>query len=281
MRDAIKHWLVTHKNHAEARFVYEPWLDHGGDKALVENAIASWLLAHSEDAEADYVFRSWLEAGGNRDLVWDAAVAWLAKHRLEKSAVYVTKFISRQEKLQASTVTDVLSWCRAFPTDEDALWRLTQLAENLLLDGIELDVVSTAEAVVADLLRPDSRPESVTRGQVTTLFSYLIDATPMRPDAVRDRVDLLFVKWLRHPLSFGSDPKPHLKAQRISFIRRLSRLLDSGALVLEKDREPLMRFTQWLEQWDLTRKQHVASTLAELKLKHPAPDLWDLVRLET
>jgi hypothetical protein len=57
-------------------------------------------------------------------------------------------------------------------------------------------------------------------------------------------------------------------------------LIDFGALDLENDREPLKRFMRWLDEWDLTRKQRALPILDELKLKHPAPDVWDIVRLE-
>ncbi len=280
VHDSIKEWLVSHKTDAEASHVYKAWLDAGGDKALVQDAVGGWLLAHREDEDADHVFRSWLEAGGDRNLVWDSAMAWLAKHRDEESAVYVTKFIARQPDLPTSTVKDVLAWCRAFPTHEDALWRLTQLRSNLFVAGVEYDVVSTAEAVLADLVLPRSRPERVTRGQVTAVFFCLIASSEMQWEPLRERVDSLFVRWLRHPLSFGNDPKPFRSIQRVSFIQRLSALLASGALDLENDREALKRFIRWLNEWDLEWKQRASPVLEELKSRYPAPDVWDLVRLE-
>lgn len=280
VREAIKDWLVHHKAVAGADHVYTAWLDTDGDKALVEDGIASWLLVHSEDADADYVFRSWLEAGGNRDLLWDAATAWLAKHRLEESAVFVTKFIARQRDLPAQTVRDVLAWCRSFPTNEDALWRLTQLGTNLFVVGVEEDAVSASEAVLADVLLPTSGPSRVTRSQVTTLISYLLDLAQTQSQPLRERVDSLFVRWLRHPLSFGRDPQPHPAVQRIVYLDRISALINLGALYLENDRESLRRFMQWLDEWDLRWKQRALPMLNELKLKHPAPDVWDIVQFE-
>jgi hypothetical protein len=237
-------------------------------------------LAHGEDADADFVFRSWLEAGGDRDLVWDAATAWLAKHRLEESAVYVTKFIARQRDLPADTVVDILSWCRAFPTNVDALWRLTQLKGNLLVEGVEEDAVATAEVVLADLLQPTSRPQRILRELVTKLFSFLLALAGTRSGPLRERVDSLFVRWLRHPLSFGRDPKPHPTIQRILYFHRISVLIEKRTLDVENDREALRRFMQWLDEWDLARKQRALPILNELKLKHPAPGVWDIVRFE-
>jgi hypothetical protein len=57
-------------------------------------------------------------------------------------------------------------------------------------------------------------------------------------------------------------------------------LIDFGTLDLDNDREALRRFMQWLDEWDRTWKQRAVPMLDELKLKHPAPDVWDIVRLE-
>jgi hypothetical protein len=100
----------------------------------------------------------------------------------------------------------------------------------------------------------------------------------MQSGPLRERVDSLFVRWLRHPLSFGNDPKPHSGIQRISFLKRLSALIDVGTLDPENDREPLTRFMRWLDAWDVTRKQSASPILDELKNRYPALELWDLVR---
>ena len=278
VRDAINHWLIAHKTDANADFIYKDWLAAGGDKALVRDGIRGWLAQYSEKANADHILRAWLEAGGERDLVWDAALAWLAEHRLEESAVYVTKFIARQRDLPPNTIKHVLAWCRAFPKHEDALWRLTQLRKNLFVAGLEEDIVLTSEAVLADLLPPTSRPGSVTRGQVTTVFSYLVEYSPMHRGSLRERVDTMFVKWLQHPLSFGVEPKAHWSTQRVSFLSRLSALLAAGTLDIGKDRESLKRFVQWIDRWDLERKENASPLLDELKNKYPAPDLWNIVK---
>ena len=280
VQDAITDWLVDHETDAEAQFLYNSWLDAGGDKPLVQDSIKAWLVSHQTDEEASHVYRAWMDAGGERDVIWDAALTWLAKHRVEESAGYVTRFMAKQPGLPASTVKDVLAWCRTFPTDEDALWRLRQLGNNLFAAGAEGDVVSTAEAVLADLLQQTSRPEGITRELITKLLSYLIGSQQMQQGTLRERVDCLFVSWLRHPLSFGNDPKPHPSVQRTSFLQRLSALITAGVLDLQSDREALKRFVQWVDEWDMPRKQHALPILEELKNKHPAPDVWDIVRLE-
>jgi len=236
------------------------------------------LAEHREDADADFVFRSWLEAGGERELVWDAALAWLARHRLEESAVYVTKFIARQRDLPATAIGDVLAWCRTFPGSEDAVWRLTQLGQNLFVEGLEEDVLLTAEVVFDHLLTPSSDIKIVTRGQVTALLSYLVESYGMQFGAIRERVDLLLIRWLRHPMSFGNSPRPHPAVQRVTFLKRLSALMATGALELGNDREALQRFLRWVNAWDLAWKERATPVLEELRSNYPAPELWDIVR---
>lgn len=280
VQDSIKDWLAEHKTDAKAGFVYKAWLDAGGDKALIEDGIKEWLVEHKTAGDIQFLCAAWLDAGGERSVVWDALLIWFEKHRTEETAVYLTKRIARQSDLSATTVRDVLAWCRAFSTNDDVLWRLTQLRHNLFIAGVEEDVVSTSEAVLAHLIQPISSPESVTRGQIATLVSYLIDSSETLSGPLRERVDSLFVRWLRHPLSFGRDPKPHYNIQRTAYLRRLSVLIANGVLNLEDDREPLERFMRWCDEWDDKWKDRASTILDELKSKYPSPGLWDIVRFE-
>jgi hypothetical protein len=276
--DAIKDWLGEHKTDAEASHVYKAWLDAKGDPALVQDAIKDWLGEHKTDLEAQFVYNAWLDADGERDVVWDALLIWLAKYRTDETAVYITKFVARQPNLPAATIRDVLAWCRTFPTNDDVLWRLTQLGKNLFVVGAEEDVVSTSEVVLANLLLPTTHPDSVTRGQVTTLISRLLTVIKSSPLPLQDRVDSMFVRWLRHPLSFGIDPMPYLNIQQVAFVRRLQLLIDAVVIEVTDDREALRRFMVWLDAWDVKRKQRVLPILDDLKERYPAPGLWDIVQ---
>jgi hypothetical protein len=278
VQDAIKDWLGEHKTDAEASHVYKAWLDAKGDPALVQDAIKDWLGEHKTDLEAQFVYNAWLDADGERDVVWDALLIWLAKYRTDETAVYITKFVARQPNLPAATIRDVLAWCRTFPTNDDVLWRLTQLGKNLFVVGAEEDVVSTSEVVLANLLLPTTHPDSVTRGQVTTLISRLLTVIKSSPLPLQDRVDSMFVRWLRHPLSFGIDPMPYLNIQQVAFVRRLQLLIDAVVIEVTDDREALRRFMVWLDAWDVKRKQRVLPILDDLKERYPAPGLWDIVQ---
>jgi hypothetical protein len=278
VEDAIREWLVTHRVDAEASHVYKAWLDADGDRMLVRDAIAAWLILHGDDVDADHVFKAWLESEGERELVWDAAIAWLAKHRSEQSAVYVTKFIAKWPELPENTIRDILTWCRAFPEDIDALWRLTQLGNNLLVPGIVAELVSTAEIVLSNRLAR-TRLHPVTRGQITYVLAALITSSETSPDPIRQRVNSLFVRWLRHPLGFGADLKPVAWVQRPLFLRRVLSFVSAGVLDARSDHDPLNRFAQWLNMWDKERKQEIVPIVVELKNNYPIDGLWEIVDL--
>jgi hypothetical protein len=277
---AIKEWLVEHSRETEAQFVYDAWLLADGDKGLVRDAIQNWLLIHREDVDADRLFRSWLEAHGERDLVWNAAIAWLSQHRAEESAVFVTKFIAKQPNLAENTVKDVLTWCRAFPKNEDALWRLTQLRDNLLVKGIAEDLVSTSEAVLLPLLPATTKPGRTTRAQIAALFFALVIPEEMQSTPLREKVDSLFLSWLKHPLSFGRDPHLFWTIQHPGFVERIASLINSRVLDPVGDREPLVRFLEWVDEWSSEAKQRVRLTLDKLKSEYGRSNLWEVVRFD-
>jgi peptidyl-tRNA hydrolase len=276
---AINDWLGEHRRKIEAQFVYKSWLDAGGEQAVVEAAIKDWLVEHRREAEARFVYQAWLEAGGKRELVWDAAIAWLSQHRAEESAGYVTKFIAKQPNLSANTVKDVLTWCRTFPKNEDALWRLTQLRDNLFVNGIADDLVSTAEAVLLPLFPATTKPGRTTRAQVAALLFTLITSEDIQSNSLRERVNSLFLSWLNHPLSFGRDPHLFWTIQHAGFIERIALLIKSGALDPTSDRESLVRFLEWVDEWSADAKQRARLTLDVMKSNYPS-DLWNIVRFD-
>ena len=64
VQEAIRAWLDKHRTLPEARFVYEPWLNAGGEVAFVQEDIRAWLDKHRTLPEAQFVYKSWLDAGG-------------------------------------------------------------------------------------------------------------------------------------------------------------------------------------------------------------------------
>jgi hypothetical protein len=259
--------------------VCRAWLDAGGERELVRDAIAAWLKDHATDAEADFLCRAWLEARGSFSLVKLPAIRWLSQHCHTAEAVYLTKVLAKQRDLPAQTVVDILTWCRTFAIHEDAIWRLTQLRGHLLNADIGEEVVVASEAVLEPLIFGDTPLDSVTRGQITALFSYLIEAPGLDWGELRHRVDDLLVAWLRAPASFGTSPHPHGAIQRLAYVRRIADLLDSGAVSVSSDREHLERFLRWVDTWQLRWKAVLAPVIDSLRRNYPAPGLWDIIEL--
>jgi len=204
----------------------------------------------------------------------------LSKHKTEESAVYVTKFIARQNELPVSIIRDILTWCRSFPTNEDALWRLTQLREHLAIPEVAEDVLATAELVLEHLLDQRTYIKGKTGEQIVTVYFNLITAQGMQLGSLRERADDLFVKWIQDERSFGPYATRFWVLQNASFLSRLSDLLTAGVLDPVSDSKALARFMQWLDTWEQDRKQALIPILSDLKDKYPKVELWDLVQTD-
>jgi hypothetical protein len=122
--------------------------------------------------------------------------------------------------------------------------------------------------------------DELTRGQVVTLLNYLVDAARLYSSKMRDRVDALIVTWMRHPSSFGRVPKPHPNIQRVGFARRVLLLLHAGDLDLNRDSEPIRRFLEWVDEWNIIRKQQLRSHLEMYSTRFTAPEIWGIVRFD-
>src|SRR5262249_46685857 len=156
--------------------------------------------------------------------------------------------------LPVATVRDILTWCRSFPKNEDALWRLAQLREHLSIPEVAEEVVATAEVVLEHFLDQHTYIEGKTKEQIVTVFFNLITAKGMRAGSLRDRVDNLFVKWIKDQRSFGPYPTRFRLLQTTGFLSRLSALIAAGVLDPVSDFETLKRFMQWLNTWETDRK---------------------------
>ena len=205
------------------------------------------------------------------------AINWLSRFKDTVEAVYITKFLAKQKALPIEAVVDILTWCRTFPTNEDAIWRLTQLDGHLLKAEIAEDVIVTCEAVLAPLVLEGGWLEPVTRGQITVLVSYIIGSRGLRSGEFRTRVDNLLMAWLRNPLSFGSRPLPHIGVQRTAYVQRIADLIASDCLSVTDDHEPLERFLEWVNNWEPKRKLQLLPIFEVLWREYPVADLWDVV----
>ncbi|MFL6211386.1 MAG: hypothetical protein ACJ74W_21235 [Pyrinomonadaceae bacterium] len=275
IRDAIVAWLSEHKTDAEAQFVYKSWLDAGGNKELVREAIVAWLSEHKTDAGADFVYRGWLDAGGEFSLIRSQAIEWFSQNCEKPEALFLSKHLAKQREIPVETVKDILRWCQHFPTDEDVLWRLTQLRTHLISADIAEEVCITAEIVLEPLFATEGSFSPITKEQINFLFSYLFENPNLLTGQLRSRVDALFIKWLRSPASFSDDIKPHINVQRVSYVWRVVELLDAGVLDVVTDREHLIRFTHWVNLWDAKWRARLRPAFTYLMRHHPATGLWD------
>ena len=274
----IESWLQKHGNDDEADYVYKSWLDAGGNKELVQTHIESWLGKHGNEAEADYVYKSWLEAGGDFSVVRSKALLWLDQNYDKPEAVYLTKFIAKQKDIPIDSVKSILKWCKKFHNNEDAIWRMTQLREHLLVEDIAEELILTSEVVLAPLITNESFMKWKIRNQITILFSYLIRALKINSSQLYDHVDMLLLIWLRNPNSYGINLKANnISIQSTFYVERIAEFIVSGALDISADYEPIGRFLSWVDNWDPKCKLQVKSVLASLKQDYPASNLWDIV----
>jgi len=277
VQQPLEGWLREHATAPEAGFVLKGWLDAGYGPNMVENALIVWLSKHGTDTDADFVYKAWLAAGGAFSVVRSPAITWMHQNHEKWGACYIAKFLAKQPDLSDETVTDILTWCRNFCKDSDALWRLRQLGVHLLREEVAEEVCTTSEAVLTPLISGDAplRPQVV--GLITNVFSYLINAPKLKWTNLRSRVDALLLIWLRNPFSFPISPRPHITVQQASFVERIGDFIAAGAIDVMTDREPLRRFLTWVNSWRGDRKLSVYTTLVSLRQKYPVSDLWDIV----
>ena len=277
VRDYIKAWLRVNGTALKARFVYQAWLDASGDIELVRDYLKAWLKVNATNLKADFVYKAWLDAGGEFAVIKRDAIAWLHENRETKEAVYLTKYISKEKDITVDTIRDFLVWCRYFPDNEDALWRLTQLGKHLLHREIGEDIVETTEIILPIYLSSSHALTVLVRGQINTLFSYLIDTSHFYEGDLRIRIDKLFLAWFRYPESFGGDLRPHIYIQRKNYFKRVTDFIISGTLDVFIDRKPLERFLNWVVLWQPQYKLQLKGMLQLLKNRYPAPGLWDIL----
>lgn len=97
---------------------------------------------------------------------------------------------------------------------------------------------------------------------------------------MRTRVDELFVRWLRHPASFGASMGINKFIQHTDLLIRLTELLSDAHLDVQADRSSLERFLDWVETWFPDRKSRLAPRLQSAASRFPAPGLWERVNVK-
>ena len=94
-------------------------------------------------------------------------------------------------------------WCHKFTGNDDALWRLTQLGKHLIREELGEELITTSENVLNPRILLDAHPSTLIRGQINTLFSYLIGAQGLKSSQLRNQVDSLLLTWVKNTSSYG------------------------------------------------------------------------------
>jgi hypothetical protein len=258
----------------------ETWLNETGSTERIKESMQHWLRFHRHRVHAGIVFKSWLRAGGDLSSIQEYALTWLHENRTSQRVNFLLKYVCKEPLLAPQTVKDVLDWCRAFPDDEDALWRITQLGANLLNYELAQNIYEAAQLLLKRAIDPNTTIDEVKSSQITTLLSYLFENARIHSMKMRVNVDSLIVLWLKHPNSFGRSPKPHRNIQRIGFARQVLLLYRIGDLAFSHDRASLVRFLNWLDEWEAIRKERLRPTIEAYSKRYPDSEVWKIVALD-
>ncbi|MEI6195925.1 MAG: hypothetical protein WCS42_16520, partial [Verrucomicrobiota bacterium] len=277
----IEQWLKQYDTIEDASFIYEFWLIRGGDKSLVRPHIRSWLAMHSEIPQARFVYKTWLEAGGEFALIELSVLRWMEKNRANADSIFITRLIAREKHLSDQTLKRLVAWTGKMPEKDKCVSSFSQLGKHLLTPSLRNEIVVAAEQLLMPLLNNGLQLNGLVQGDTAIVISYLLDFSRGQTDAIRQRIDNLFLLWLRHPRALSFETKRCENIQRVEWLRRIGDLLESGHLNVERDRLSLERFLHWVDSWEGWRKsQHqTISAIESLKQRFPAPRLWSLVRL--
>lgn len=272
-RDAMKSWLNAHSDELEASLVFKTWLDTGGKPKSIQRALLHWLSIHGSHDDAVHVMASWLKARGSLTLIEDVASQWLSRHREDFMATFLIKFMAGRPGLSEANLRDILAWCRRFHQDQEVVSRFLSLGAHLLRKEVASEVVETTKLLVETALLQESLPR-LTSSRLSALFAIFSESSRLRAE-----IAPLFFRWLSHPSSFNPSrseviySKIHLAAQRPSILFYLRDLIDSGEISVNRHRESILRFFNWIGTWGSNSLEQVRPLLAEWAKADSCPAL--------
>jgi hypothetical protein len=260
VKGAVALWLDRYDQEPDARHVLVAWLTAGAPRRVVRDHLPGWPERNGIDRKAGFVLRAWLGRKGDLLPVLAPAIAWLQEHWPTTEVNPVLKLVAARQDLPVEAVRELLRICRRHPKVEGALARLLELEQHLLAPGLAAEAVVTCEAVAEEVMAA-AVPSRHLCALLARLFSVLGSDRTLRT-ATRP----LFLRWLRHPASYGPirnlDSLPLLEAEPSSLLYVVDALA-AGELSLEEDREPLSRFLSWMTTWDPEHRERVREFLAE------------------
>ncbi len=270
--------LKKHSETENACFVFESRSKSQNNRKQLWQYIESWLEMHCETKNAKYIYDAWFNSGKKIDVLQEYISRWLKKHLSDKKTGHFVRGLAQINPLPEVFVRDILSWCRNYPEDENSLWCITSLSNHLFTEGLHDAVIQTSETLVCQALSKEYNLTEVSVGQINTLFYFLISHNQMWRGQYLDRVNDLFLKWLKCPDSYGYAPTPHKQIQKRNYFIRFKIILRNGKLDILKDASVIERFLQWVNNWHIGNKKLIQQDMNTIKRNYPETPLWDIVK---
>lgn len=186
-----------------------------------------------------------------------------------------TTAISPTNELSDDEVRKLLDWCREHSAEADALTTLNDMGPTLLRPSVGKDVIAVVNAILDELAK-DAAPSAHVHAHMMILLATLIDHR-----AQRDAVDVILLRWMRHPTSFGPARATPPELQKDGFVQRIADALGWGSLSLEADKDAIARLLSWVDTWAPKQKAAAGRIVAMMRRNFPqGGELWKLVRVE-
>jgi len=212
----IAPWLKRHDTTADASFIYGFWLKRDGGTSLVRPHIRDWIALHGEIAEARFVYKAWLEAGGEFALIESAVLRWMERNQAESDSIFITRLIARERQLSDQTLKRLITWTATLPQPDKCVSSFAQLGIHLRTASLRKEIAEAAERLLTPLLKATAQWDEFVQGDTAIVLSFLLDSTRDKSDSIRERVDSLFLQWIRHPQGGGADTKLRLLTPALS-----------------------------------------------------------------
>jgi hypothetical protein len=278
IKDNLKQWLAEHQTDIKASFVYQAWLGAGGDTELVYEPIGKWLLEHGMTHHAKYVYIACFDTNINLDYIKELAINWLQKHKDIPPANPLIKRLIKHLELPIETIQYILLWCYKFKEDEGAVDILASLEKEVFDYQISDEFLVAAEGVIEYLLLKGNLNDE-TKEQIIKIFFNLFSNSALQDYDSVERIDKLFVKWLKYHDPFGEIQITIINYQKSVYLERLALMLEKKILDVSTDRLSIERFLRHFNNWLPENKKMLQPIIQELQNKYPS-DLWEIVKYQ-
>lgn len=268
-REALEEWLETHGQEESAASVYGLWRDAGGNFELVRTPILSWIHRHSLSKQASHVYRIWLGAAAPIIDIQPFLVAWLDANTKGPSAVRLLVAIAAAPDLPRQLVQYILDWFARNDSGGRTVMNLNRLQKYLHDGEFSALLAPYCEQAIENLLTNNYvAPFAMANAEV--LFHHLFASAPLQQAPYGATWQRLFLRWLRHPVSFTAAPEDSRQRESPGIINCVETLLDDGQLLLTTDEPHLHRLVQSILQWTAPGRRSIQPQVQRLMTRFPA-----------